>query len=57
MKIKTTHAYPPIPVRYFDWLAYDDDTYGGPGSKLGTGPTEEDAIRDLIEQILEEYEE
>ena len=57
MKIKTTHAYPPIPVRYFDWLAYDDDTYDGPGSKLGMGPTEEDAIRDLIEQILEEYEE
>jgi hypothetical protein len=33
------------------WTAVDDDTYGGPGSPIGTGATESEAIEDLIEQI------
>lgn len=51
MKIKTEHVYPPIPIRQFDWCAYDDDTYDGPGSRIGHGATEQAAIDDLLEQI------
>ena len=53
MKIVTTFVYPPIPWRQFDWQAYDDNTFDGPGSIVGTGETEEAAIADLLEQITE----
>jgi hypothetical protein len=56
MKIKTEFVYPPIPIRTFDWSAIDDDTYDGPGSPVGTGATEPEAIADLIEQINERNE-
>lgn len=52
MKIKTHYDPPPIPVRTFDWSAYDDDTYSGDeGQPLGRGRTEEEAIADLLQQI------
>jgi hypothetical protein len=51
MRIKTEFIYPPIPSRSFDWQAYDDDTYDGPGSPLGSGATEAEAIADLMEQV------
>ena len=35
------------------WLAYDDDSYGGPGSAVGSGYTKQEAIDDLVEQLLE----
>lgn len=50
MKIRTEYAFPPIPIRSHDWLAIDDDTYDGPGSKIGHGPTEQAAIDDLLEK-------
>ena len=50
MNIRTEHVHPPILRRDCDWVAYDDDTYDGPGSKIGVGPTEEAAIADLLEQ-------
>ena len=53
MKIKTHYVYPPIPIRNFDWSAVDDDTYDGPGSPIGYGRTEQDAIDDLLDQIAE----
>ena len=53
MSIKTECVYPPIPTRAYDWQAYDRDTYDGPGSPLGMGPTEQAAIADLLEQIKE----
>lgn len=53
-KIRTTYVYPPIPIRDFDWSAIDDDTYDGPGSPIGTGRTEQDAIADLMGQIEDE---
>jgi hypothetical protein len=53
MKIRTEYVYPPIPIRSFDWLAIDDDTYDGPGSRIGQGATEQGAIADLMEQIAE----
>lgn len=51
MKIKTDHWVKPIPTRAFDWQAYDDDTYDGPGCPIGHGATEQEAIDDLLEQI------
>lgn len=50
MKIKTHFVYPPIPVRSFDWQAWDDNTYDGEGCPLGHGATEQEAIDDLIEK-------
>jgi hypothetical protein len=57
VKIKTSYVHPPIPIRDFDWCAYDDNTYDGPGSLLGEGPTEKAAIADLLRQMDEEDEE
>lgn len=54
MKIVTTHVYPPIPERCFDWAAVDDDTYdGAPDAAhqiVGQGATEAAAILDFKEQ-------
>lgn len=33
------------------WQAYDDDTFDGPGSLVGWGPTREAAIADLQEKM------
>lgn len=56
MKIRTEYVYPPIPIRQFDWSAVDDDTYDGPGCAIGYGPTEEAAIKDLLQQVEERAE-
>ena len=56
MKIVTEHVYPPIPDRSCDWSAVDDDTYDGPGSLIGWGPTEDAAIADL-EQKMDDADE
>jgi hypothetical protein len=48
MKIKTEQHYSD------HWLAFDETTYDGPGSAIGTGHTEAEAISDLREQIKEE---
>jgi len=57
MKIRTEHVYPPIPSRTSDWCAYDEDSYDGAedaGPQLvGWGPTEEIALEDLRDQIME----
>lgn len=58
MKIKTEFTYPPIPLRQFDWCAYDEDTYCGCGEChpiVGTGATEEEALADFREQWEEKY--
>ncbi len=60
--IRTTHDYPPIPIRSMDWSAVDDDTYDVDcdqdgyfsTSPVGHGPTEEAAIADLLEQLEDE---
>ena len=52
MKIITTYANPPIPIRSADWIAYQDGTVEeGP---YGYGATELEAIENL-KSILEEY--
>jgi hypothetical protein len=48
MNIRTELACPPS-----HWTAIDDDTYDGPGSPIGSGRTEQEAIADLLEQIEE----
>ena len=42
--IQTSHIYPPIPLRQFDWCAYRDPERG----PVGYGCTEEEAVRDLL---------
>lgn len=55
-KIRTSHVYPPIPNRNFDWAAIDDNTYCGCEEchcPVGHGATEQEAIADLLEQLEE----
>lgn len=47
-RIVTDFTYPPIPLRQFDWLAWFDGQEDG---LQGTGPTEQEAIDDLLEQV------
>lgn len=48
--LRTSYVYPPIPVRDYDWEAYWDDLdESGP---VGRGPTEKDAIMDLLNQYV-----
>jgi hypothetical protein len=49
-KIITSHDYPPIPIRDYDWSAIREDY--DEGDLIGTGRTEQDAINDLINQEL-----
>ena len=44
MKLRTSNDF-------FAWTAIDEDTYDGPGSPIGIGPTEAAAIADLEEQL------
>ena len=54
MTLRTEHVFPPIPLRTFDWCAYDEDTYdgapdGGP-QIVGWGRTEAEAVAHFREQ-------
>lgn len=49
LKIRTENIYPPIPLRQFDWQATTDNYE--PGCPIGFGPTEQEAVADLLEQI------
>ena len=49
MKIRTSHDYPPIPIRCVDWSAVTDDYESG--HPIGRGATEAEAIADLLEQL------
>ena len=46
--IETEFVYPSIPARSHDWSAIRHGYE--PGDLIGYGPTEQDAIDDLIEQ-------
>lgn len=48
LEIETAAVFPPIAMRDFDWQAYRRGAE--PGDLVGYGPTEQDAINDLIEQ-------
>jgi len=42
--------------KHVEWSAIDDHTYSGPGSPIGTGSTEEEAIEDLLDQLHDREE-
>ena len=46
--IKTTHEFPPIPIRDYDWSAVMEDY--DEGDIIGYGRTEQEAINDLMRQ-------
>ncbi len=48
MDIITRYDPPPIPLRQFDWSACRDNYE--PGGPLGYGKTEQEAIKDLLQQ-------
>ena len=48
-RVVTSHEYPPIPWRSFDWAAWDDEL-GADCSPVGHGETEQEAIADFWEQ-------
>lgn len=50
-KIITSHVFPPIPIRAFDWCAYVDGTEES--GLRGWGRTEQEAINDLTVLIDE----
>lgn len=51
-KIRTSYDFPPIPMRQFDWSAWDDNL-GADCSPIGRGATEAQAIADFMEQMEE----
>jgi hypothetical protein len=42
--------------QYFGWVAVDEDSYDGPGSPIGIGATEQEAIDSLMEQLADDSE-
>jgi len=38
--------------KHHEWIAYDDDSYDGPGSPMGSGSTEAEAL-DWLAEMLE----
>lgn len=55
IRLATSFDHPPIPVRHYDWSAYDDRT-ADIGMTVGNGSTENEAINDLLERLEEEDE-
>lgn len=53
-RIITSHVYPPIPDRRFDWCAHRDGREED--GNYGWGRTEAEAITDLIENVEMENE-
>lgn len=50
MKIKTDYWAKPMPIRSFDWCAFDENTHDV-GAPIGYGATEQEALKDLLAQI------
>ena len=46
--LKTAFINPPIPVRFFDWVAWID----GDEEHVGTGKTELEAAENLFENLF-----
>lgn len=55
-RIVTHYVAPPIPDRSHDWSAVTEDYDGAEDSRcpVGTGPTEDAAIADLLDQLTTE---
>jgi len=53
-QIEAFYSMTPLPFRNFDWSAIDTNSYDGQSNDpVGYGKTKEEAIRDLVEQLLE----
>ena len=52
MKVSTFYDPPPIPLRQWDWTAYDLEEYE-PGQPVGYGRTEEEAIDDFYKRLAQ----
>lgn len=55
--IHVHYEHPPIPIRTCDWVATLDSYDGAPdaGSQyMGFGRTEEEAVADLVQQVLDD---
>jgi hypothetical protein len=56
--ICTRHVFPPIPLRDYDWCAWDEQH--NPGAEyphmVGWGKTQDDAIEDLLRLLDEQAE-
>jgi hypothetical protein len=52
--IVTDYIFPPIPLRDFDWCAYDEDD--AEAGNCGWGKTREEAIKNLkeLKELVEE---
>jgi hypothetical protein len=54
MRVVTHYWAKPIPIRDFDWSAVDRNYDGG--DPIGYGCTEEEAVADLLMQMLDAEE-
>lgn len=53
-KIVTSHMFPPIPIREFDWCAhYEGEEEAG---HCGWGRTEAEAIQDFKDNCAEDHD-
>lgn len=53
-QVEAYYSMTPLPVRDFDWSAIDANSYDGQSNDpVGYGKTKEEAIRDLVEQLLD----
>jgi hypothetical protein len=60
LDVVTSHDYPPIPIRCFDWCAHLDSYDGAPDSghqPMGQGPTRRAALVELAQDLEDNYEE
>lgn len=57
LRISTSFDPKPIPVKFFDWEAWDDATYDGDETSIiGYGATKEEAIEDLLTRMWDRPE-
>ena len=53
-RIRIDYIAPPIPTNTHDWIAVDDETYGGEESDIvGYGASAVDALNDLLARLDE----
>jgi hypothetical protein len=57
VRVITEYIRPPVPTTMYDWMAYiDGEPDGESNGPTGYGPTEADALRNLIEEAVEHFE-
>lgn len=55
LQVTVDYIYPPIPLRNFDWCAYDENYE--PGCPIGYGRTLREALEDYEEMYELKYDE